>query len=173
MQVSRDACKLDQPSDQCHGQLQHYQFDFNHLDHEYYVIDFGHQPEYDCQPECHRLPGDDSAGYSDGIAKRQQHKDHPESADPSLRRTESYIEDRRSRAGGDGIVPAGYWRSGYHLVNTQFQYLDADGHHAAGACGRGDFVEDDAGRLGGDIAMSIGGIDQPVIGQRRLNTKFV
>ena len=56
---------------------------------EYFVIIVErHQPEYARQPQCHRFPGDDSAGYGDGVVERQRHQDHPEPADPRSRRAE-------------------------------------------------------------------------------------
>src|SRR6202030_2598510 len=152
----------NQPSDQRHGataaqyQQQHHQHDLNHLDHEYYVIDLRHQPEYTRQPERHRLPGKYSVGYGDCVVGRQQHEDHPEPADSRAGRTEGHVEDWRPGAGGNGIVPAGYWWSRYQSSGQYSVSIPRRGseyrHHAAGSCGAGNIVEIDDGRLGGDFA---------------------
>ncbi len=104
-----------------------------------------HQPEYSRESECYGLPGNDSAGYGDGLDERYRYQGDPESAGARAGRAEGDVEDRRPRAGGDRIVPTRNWRRGHQPAGQHAIPIPRCGrehrNYAARACRTGNFLE--------------------------------
>ena len=107
------------------------------------------------------------------VMSNSDDEDRSESSDSGSRRTEGIAQDRRPRSGGDWIVPARHrWRwyqpTGEHAIPISRRRREHR-HHPARACQRRSHAEDFDGHFGRDIAQqNIGGIGQPVIGQRKI-----
>ncbi len=118
MQVSKDKSRtlgLSPPTSatvslQDNLNTHHINQHFNHDADFHHRLYRRHQPEHAGQPERDQLPGHDSVGEPIGIDEQQRYEAHSKSSGSGPRWAEGFPEDRRPRAGSNGIIPTGHRR---------------------------------------------------------------